>query len=143
MANFQVIYKVEQVEESSYTVKSTGEEVTKVQITGIVPGMNDRVICELPLADAPKIDTLDQWEMEEAWIVAQASGFRAIGFARANARPGEKGVGAMVIFQASEVREANAEERKALIAARKAAKTLAKQRRAARKADKGAVQAAA
>jgi hypothetical protein len=143
MSNFQILAKTEQTEESSYTVKSTGETVTKVQITLSVPGMSDRVICEMPLDVAPTAATLEQWEMDESWVVVSANGFRALGFTRANARPGEKPVGAMVIFQATEVREANAEERKALIAARKVARMAAKQRRTQRKAEKDAAQAAA
>jgi hypothetical protein len=134
MSNFQILAKTEQTEESSYTIKSTGETVTKVQITLSVPGMSDRVICEMPLDVAPTAATLEQWEMDESWVVVSANGFRALGFTRANARPGEKPVGAMVIFQATEVREASPEERKQLQEARKAARIANKQRRAARQA---------
>jgi hypothetical protein len=98
--------------------------------------MRDRVLCELPLEKAPKPETLDQWEMEESWVVVSAEGMRALAFERSNARAGEKPVGALVVFQGVEAREASAEERKALQQARKAQKMQAKQRRAARQAEK-------
>jgi hypothetical protein len=110
--------------------------VTKIQLSLVVPAMRERVLCELPLEAAPKTDILDRWEMEESWVVVSADGMRALGFARSNVRAGEKAVGALVVFQGSAVREATAEERKRLQEARKAAKLLAKQRRAARRADK-------
>jgi hypothetical protein len=138
MANFVIIGKAEQVDESSYTVQSTGEVVTKIQLSLVVPGMTERVLCEMPLDVAPKSDILERWEMDETWVVVSANAMRALGFARSNARPGEKAVGALVIFQASEVREATADERRQLMEARKAAKLQAKQRRAARKAEKQA-----
>ena len=42
MANFVITGKAEQADESSYTVQSTGEVVTKIQLTLNVPGMTDR-----------------------------------------------------------------------------------------------------
>jgi hypothetical protein len=138
MANFVITGKAEQVDESSYTVQSTGEVVTKIQLALVVPGMTERVLCEMALDVAPKSDTLENWEMDETWLVVSANAMRALGFTRNNARPGEKAVGALVIFQATEVREATADERRQLMEARKAAKLQAKQRRAARKAEKQA-----
>jgi hypothetical protein len=132
MANFVITGKAEQTDESSYTVQSTGEVVTKIQLTLNVPGMNDRVLCEMPLDVSPKPDILEQWEMEETWLVVSANTMRALGFTRSNARPGEKAVGALVIFQATDVREA-----------RKVSKLQAKQRRAARKAERAAATAQA
>ncbi len=76
--------------------------------------------------------------MEESWLVVSANTMRALGFTRINARPGEKAVGALVIFQASDVREATEDERRALMEARKVSKLQAKQRRAARKAERDA-----
>jgi hypothetical protein len=138
MANFVITGKAEQVDESSYTIQSTGEVVTKMQLTLNVPGMTDRVLCEMPLDVAPKSETLEQWEMDETWVVVSANTMRALGFTRSNARPGEKAVGALVIFQATEAREATADERRQLMEARKAAKLQAKRRRAQRKAEKQA-----
>ena len=66
MANFVITGKAEQTDESSYTVQSTGEMVTKIQLMLNVPGMNDRVLCEMPLDVSPKPDILEQWEMEES-----------------------------------------------------------------------------
>jgi hypothetical protein len=143
MANFVITGKAEQTDESSYTVQSTGEVVTKIQLTLNVPGMQDRVLCEMPLDISPKPNILEQWEMEENWLVVSANTMRALGFTRSNARPGEKAVGALVIFQATEVREATADERRALMEARKVSKLQAKQRRAARKAERDAVRAQA
>jgi hypothetical protein len=112
MANFVITGKAEQVDESSYTVQSTGEVVTKIQLSLVVPGMTERVLCEMALEVAPKSDTLEKWEMDETWVAVSANAMRALGFARSNARPGEKAVGALVIFQATEVREATADERR-------------------------------
>jgi hypothetical protein len=106
-----------------------------------IPGMQDRVLCEMPLDVSPKPDILEQWELEESWLVVSANTMRALGFTRSNARPGEKAVGALVIFQATEVREATADERRALMEARKVSKLQAKQRRAARKAERDAAKA--
>ena len=38
MANFVITGKAEQTDESSYTIQSTGEVVTKIQLTLNVPG---------------------------------------------------------------------------------------------------------
>jgi len=143
MANFVITGKAEQVDESSYSIQSTGEVVTKMQLTLNVPGMTDRVLCEMPLDVSPKSDTLEQWEMDETWVVVSANTMRALGFTRSNARPGEKAVGALVIFQATEVREASEDERRALMEARKRAKAIAKQRRVERKAEREAAKATA
>jgi hypothetical protein len=138
MAYFEITAKLEEVNESSYTIQSTGEIITKVQLSLVIPSMRDRLTCELPLDKAPKSDVLDRWELEESWVVVSADGMRALAFERHNARAGEKPVGALVVFQAVDVREASADERKALQQARKAQKIAAKQRRAARAAEKRA-----
>ena len=78
MANFVITGKAEQTDESSYTVQSTGEVVTKIQLTLNVPGMQDRVLCEMPLDVSPKPDILEQWEMEESWLVVSANTMRAL-----------------------------------------------------------------
>jgi hypothetical protein len=141
MSYFSITAKVEEVNESSYTNQSTGEIVTKVQLSLVVPSMRDRVLCELPLDRAPKPELLERWELEESWVVVSAEGIRALAFQRSNARAGEKPVGALVIFQAVDAREASADERKQLQATRRAQKIAAKQRRAARQAEKKAAQA--
>jgi hypothetical protein len=138
MSYFEITAKVEEVNESSYTQQATGEIITRIQVSLIVPSMRERVLSELPLEAAPKMEILDHWEMEESWVVVSADGMRALGFARSSVRAGEKAVGALVIFQGSAVREATPEERKRLQEARKAAKLQAKQRRAARQAEKQA-----
>src|SRR5262245_51648840 len=112
MANFVITGKAEQTDESSSTAPCNGEVVTKIQLTLNVPGMQDRKLGEMPLDVSPKPDSLEQWEMEEAWLVVSAHPMRALGFTRSNARPGEKTVGALVMFQATEVREATADERR-------------------------------
>jgi hypothetical protein len=143
MANFVITGKAEQTDESSYMAQSTGEVVTKIQLTLDVPGMTDRVLCEMPMDASPTADILEQWEMEETWVVVSASAMRAIGYSRANARPGEKAVGALVIFQATEVREASEDERCALMEAHKRTKAIAKQRWVERKAECEAAKAPA
>ena len=120
MENFQITAKCEEVDESSYTNQSTGEVVSKIQLSLVVPSMRERVLCELPLDVAPKPELLERWELEESWLVVGASGLRVLAFTRTNVRAGEKTVGSMVIFQAVAVREATPEERKQLQEARKA-----------------------
>jgi len=61
MANFVITGKAEQTDESSYTVQSTGEVVTKIQLTLNVPGMQDRVLCEMPLDVSPN-DGWSGWD---------------------------------------------------------------------------------
>jgi hypothetical protein len=136
MSYFQITGKVEEADESSYTVQSTGEIVTKIQLSLVIPSMRERVRCELPLELAPKADLLSRWELEESWVVVSAESMRALAFERNNVRPGEKPVGALVVFQATAVREASVEERQQLQEARKAQKLQAKQRRAARQAER-------
>jgi hypothetical protein len=145
MAYFQITAKVESVDESSYErtlADGKTETVSKFQLSLVVPTMRERVLCELPLEAAPKSDILDRWELEEAWVVVSADGMRALGFKRKNARPGENENGALVVFQASAVREASEQERRDLQQARRAAKVQAKQRRAARQAERAQAQQA-
>jgi hypothetical protein len=54
VANFVITGKAEQTDESSYTVQSTGEVVTKIQLSLNVPGMTDWMLCEMPLDVSPK-----------------------------------------------------------------------------------------
>jgi hypothetical protein len=143
MSYIQITAKLEEANESSYTIQSTGEVISKVQLSLVVPGMRDRILCELPLEKAPKPALLDRWELEESWLVVSADGMRALAFERSNARAGEKPVGALVVFQAVDAREATPEERKQLQEARKAQKVQAKQRRAQRQAEKQAAREAA
>ncbi len=141
MSYITLVTKVEEVSEQSFDRQKedgTVETITKVQFSLVVPGMPDRLLAEMPQEQAPKPDILERWELEEAWVVVGADRLRAIGFKRSNARPGEKEAGALVVFQASEIREATSEERKQLQAARKAAKLQAKERRAKRAALKQA-----
>jgi hypothetical protein len=142
---FQILGKCEETDDSSYTRTRDGKEetVSKIQLSLVVPGMQDRVRVELPLELAPSTDLLAQWELEESWLLVSATSMRALSFRRTNPRPGEKELSAFVVFAATSVREASAEERKQLQAARKAQKVAAKQRRAARAAEKAAAKAAA
>jgi regulator of protease activity HflC (stomatin/prohibitin superfamily) len=141
LSYFQILGKCEETDDSSYTrttADGTQETISKVQLSLVIPGMQDRVRVELPLELAPSTDLLSQWELEESWLVVSATGMRALAFKRRNARPGEKEVGSLVVFAGASVREATGEERKQLQAARKAQKVAAKQRRAARTAEKNA-----
>ena len=135
MQYFEITAKCEDVDENSYTNQSTGEVVTKIQLSLVVPTMRDRVLCEIPQNQAPSTDQLSKWELDESWLIVSAEGMRALAFERSNARAGEKPVGALVIFQGVAVREATADERKQLQEARKAQKLQAKQRRAQRQAE--------
>src|SRR5262249_3132194 len=143
LSYFTLIGKCEETDDSSYTrttADGTEETVSKVQLSLVIPGMQDRVRVELPLELAPSTDLLAQWELEESWLVVSATSMRALAFKRRNARAGEKAVGSLVIFAGTAAREASPDERKQLQAARKAQKLAAKQRRAARAAVKAAQQ---
>src|SRR5215831_16628267 len=83
--------KLEEANESSYTNRSTGEVVSKVQLSLVVPGMHDRILCELPLEKAPKPELLDRWELEESWLVVSADGLRALQCARRRKAGGRTG----------------------------------------------------
>ena len=142
MSYIEITGKCEEADESSYTNRTTGEIVTKIQLSLVLPSMRDRLQVELPLDKAPKPDILERWELEEAWVVVSCESMRALTFERSNARAGEKATGALVVFQGVEAREAFADERKQLQAARKVQKVAAKQRRAQRQAEKDAAKAA-
>ena len=92
MNYFEITAKCEEVNESSYTIQSTGEIVTKIQLSLVVPSMRDRVLCEIPLEKAPTTDQMSTWELEESWLVVSADGMRLHGFleARPVVRPGNE-----------------------------------------------------
>jgi hypothetical protein len=73
---FQITAKVAEIDESRYTIQSTGEIVTKVQLSPVVPGMRDRVRCEMPQAQSPKPDLLERWELEESRVVVRSHSSR-------------------------------------------------------------------
>lgn len=143
LSYFQILGKCEEIDDSSYTRTRDGKQeiISKIQLSLIVPGMQDRVRVELPLELAPSTELLGQWELEETWMVVNATSMRAMSFRRTNPRPGEKELSAFVVFAGASVREASAEERKQLQQARKAQKIAAKQRRAARQAERQATPA--
>ena len=68
----------------------------------------------MPLDVSPKPDILEQWEMEESWFGGLGQ-HDACQVHQKHARPGEKAVGALVIFQATEVREVTADELRCFI----------------------------
>jgi len=49
MFYFTITAKLEEVNKSSYTIRSTGEIVTKIQLSLDVPSTRDWVLYELPL----------------------------------------------------------------------------------------------
>jgi hypothetical protein len=67
MSYILITAKLKEANESSYTNRSTGEVVSEVQLSLVVPSMRDRILCELPLEKAPKTDLLDRWELKESW----------------------------------------------------------------------------
>jgi hypothetical protein len=145
LSYFTLIGKCEEAEDTSYErTKDDGttETIQKVQLSLVIPGMQDRVRVELAQEVAPSTDLMSQWELEENWLVVSASAMRTITFKRPNARAGEAEVGGFVVYVGTNAREATTEEREQLQAARKAQKTKAKQRRAERAAEKVAKKAA-
>ncbi len=143
---FQIIGKCEESDDSSYTrTTADGKEetVSKVQLSLVIPGMQDRVRVEMPLELAPSTDLLSQWELEESWLVVSATGMRALAFKRRNARAGEKDVGSMVIFAGAAAREATPTSASNSRPRARRRRSQAKQRRATRAAEKAAEKAAA
>jgi hypothetical protein len=141
LSYFTLIGKCEEAEDTSYERKTDDgktELIQKVQLSLVIPGMQDRVRVELPQEVAPSTDVMSQWELEESWLVVNASAMRTITFKRPNARVGEAEIGGFVVYVGTNAREATQDERKQLQAARKAQKTQAKQRRAQRAAEKAA-----
>lgn len=80
MQYFEITAKCEDVDENSYTNQSTGEVVTKIQLSLVVPTMRDRLLCEIPLEKAPTPDQLSKWELDESWLVVSAEGMLALAF---------------------------------------------------------------
>ena len=141
MQYITILGRTSEVNDASYTDKRSGEIVARTELLLEIPGLRDKVRCELPRdASVPQTD-LERWELEESWVVVEASGFRQMAFARSNARPGESAFGAMLAFQAATVREATADERKELAEARREAKARSKELRAKRQAERQAQQA--
>jgi hypothetical protein len=89
MSYLTLAAKLEAYEESSYTSSATGEQHSKIQLTLTIPSMRDRVLCEFDLEHAPSTERLDQWEIEESWLILSANSFRAMGFNRRNPRANE------------------------------------------------------
>src|SRR5258706_3486864 len=79
--------------------------IKKVQFSLVVPGMQERLLVEMPLDHAPTLEIRERWELEETYVVVGADRLRAIGYKRPNPRPGEKEAGAMVVFHAHEIRQ--------------------------------------
>ena len=112
MQYITILGRTSEVNDASYTDKRSGEIVPRTELLLEIPGLRDKVRCELPqTASIPQAD-LERWELEESWVVVEASSFRQMAFARSNARPGESAFGAMLAFQAATVREATADERR-------------------------------
>jgi hypothetical protein len=136
MQTFTITGRVRETEQSSYTNKSSGEVIEKRQLSLDVPGMRESVLVEFDLEHAPKDDLLDQWELDEAWVVVGAESMRALAFNRRNPRPGESSLSAMVVFRGVEARPVTADERRSLQTARKQQKQQEKARRAQRRAER-------
>jgi hypothetical protein len=141
---FTILAKVDEVNDSSYerTVNQGKkdehqETVQQFEIALSVPGMRDRVrVTFTPENLSVTQDKLDQWELEETWVMVKADSMRA------NAFDGSRGATALVSFNGVEVREATNDERKQLQQARKASKLKGKERRASAKAERAAAKKA-
>ena len=141
---FTIIGKAEEVNDASYTRTATAkdgtateETVQRFELSLTVPGMRDRVRINLTPEVAPAADVMDKWELDETWVSVSADSMRTVAF------EGSKGAGAIVTFNAVNVREATQQERQQLQAARKQVKTQAKAKRAERKAERDAAKKAA
>jgi hypothetical protein len=145
MQYINLLGRCEEIDEDEFeTEDANGQRIVhkKWQFNLTLPTMRERLLCEIAAENAPALEQMQRWELEESWLLVGCSALRALGFTRKKVRPGEKAAGALVIFQASEIREATAEEKKQLQAARREQKKLAKARRAERKAEREAVRQA-
>jgi hypothetical protein len=145
MQYINVLGRCEDVDEDEFeTEGADGQNLVrkKWQFNLTLPTMRERLMVEIAAESAPAQDQMQRWELEESWLMVGCSSLRALGFTRKKVRAGEKAAGALVIFQAAEIREASAEERKQLQAARREQKKVAKARRAERKAEREAAQQA-
>src|SRR5256885_184609 len=109
LSYFTLIGKCEEAEDTSYERKTDDgktEKVQKFQLSLAMPGMQDPVRVEFAQEVAPTTDQMNQWELEENWLVVSASAMRTITFDRQNARPGEKKSAAFVVYVGSNAREA-------------------------------------
>src|SRR5579863_8120622 len=107
--------KVEEVNEREYPrqIKEkqgdawVSREVTahSIEVTLTIPTMRERLRVSFTPEEAPTMDKLDQWELEESWVIVTSSGLRA------NAFNGAKGMAALVTFVGTEIREATPQER--------------------------------
>jgi hypothetical protein len=145
MQYINVLGRCEDVDEDEFESEDANGHKTvrkKWQFNLTLPTMRDRLLVEIAAENAPSTDQMQRWELEETWLMVGCSSLRALGFTRKKVRAGEKAAGALVIFQAAEIREASAEERKQLQVARREDKKRAKARRAERKAEREAAQQA-
>jgi hypothetical protein len=117
------------------------ETVQRFQLTLTVPGMQENVKVDISpdrIENMPPSKTFDTWEMDETWVVVTADAMRT-------AKGDTDGrAWAIVTFSAVKVEEMNAQERQALVEARRKVKTARKAKATeARKAKAAAKQAPA
>jgi len=132
--------KVSAIEDTSYerTVKRNGQKATetvqKFQLTVLQPGSVEPMQFDLDAQVAPDSAKMEQWELDETWVVVEADQMRRL--VGTNADSGK--AWAIVSFPAIEVREMTPQEKQGMQAARKdtlqkrkAKKLQAKQAKAA------------
>jgi hypothetical protein len=140
---FTIFARVDSIEDASYDREVVRdrqritETVQRFQFNLLVPGMKDEVRCVIDATNAPAQGEMDRWESDELWVRVAADTLRTL----AGDKDGR--VWSITTFTATEIREANQQERQQLSQARKAVKAKAKARREeARKARKSATVAA-
>ena len=74
MQYITILGRTSEVNDASYTDKRSGEIVPRTELLLEIPGLRDKVRCELPRdgASDPQAD-LERWELEESWVVVEAS----------------------------------------------------------------------
>jgi hypothetical protein len=143
MPYFTLRGRVESIEDTSYTRKAkkgtqeVEEPVQRFQLTLTVPGMGEGVKCDLSperVEGLPTQAKMDQWELDETWVVVTADAMRT-----AQGKTEEGRVWVLVTFAAVAVAEMDAQEKARMAEARKKVKTARKVKAAeARKAKQAA-----
>jgi hypothetical protein len=142
---FTIRGRVDSIEDTTYprqVNKGKADEheelVPRYSLTLSVPGMTDLVRCDLDperVDNMPAIKVFDQWELDETWVVVTADAFR---LAKGNT---DGRAWALASFSVIKVEEMPAQERQALVDARRKVKAARKQKAADKRTAKQAKQA--
>jgi hypothetical protein len=141
---FTIRGRVDSIEDTSYPRKNKEGEpqemIARYSLTLSIPGMQDLVRCDLDpqrVENMPAIKVFDQWELDETWVVVTADALR---LAKGNT---DGRAWALASFHVVKVEELPAQERQALVDARRKVKAARKQKAADKRNAKQVKQPAA